>query len=171
MWNSFFGLEMGRRAMDYFRRGMETAGHNISNADVEGYSSQRVEASTTSPFTNPALNRPNIPGQVGTGVQIDAIVRLRDAFLDIQYREEMTVKGYWEQIQNALSTVEVYVNEPAGAGLKTALTPTGRAFRNSARDRRLRRPGGHGGEDQEPHRLPRHSSGIMTNTAPPSTGT
>ncbi len=121
MWNSFFGLEMGRRAMDYFRRGMETAGHNISNADVEGYSRQRVEASTTSPFTNPALNRPNIPGQVGTGVQIDAIVRLRDAFLDIQYREEMTVKGYWEQIQNALSTVEVYVNEPAGAGLKTAL--------------------------------------------------
>ena len=121
MWNSFFGLEMGRRAMDYFRRGMETAGHNISNADVEGYSRQRVEASTTSPFTNPALNRPNIPGQVGTGVQIDAIVRLRDAFLDIQYREEMTVQGYWEQIQNALSTVEVYVNEPAGAGLKTAL--------------------------------------------------
>lgn len=121
MWNSFFGLEMGRRAMDYFRRGMETAGHNISNADVEGYSRQRVEASTTSPFTNPALNRPNIPGQVGTGVQIDAIVRLRDAFLDIQYREEMTVQGYWEQIQNALSTVEVYVNEPAGEGLKTAL--------------------------------------------------
>jgi flagellar hook-associated protein 1 FlgK len=121
MWNNFFGLEMGRRAMDYFRRGMETAGHNISNADVEGYSRQRVEPSTTSPFTNPAFNRPDIPGQVGTGVQIDAIVRLRDAFLDIQYREEMTVKGYWDQVQNALSTVEVYVNEPAGEGLKTAL--------------------------------------------------
>ncbi|GAB1427105.1 flagellar hook-associated protein FlgK [Aminivibrio sp.] len=121
MLNSFFGLEMGRRAMDYFRRGMETAGHNISNADVEGFSRQRVEASTTSPFTDPSLARPNIPGQIGTGVQVDAIIRLRDAFLDIQYREETTVLGYWEQIQNALSTVEVYVNEPAGAGVKAAL--------------------------------------------------
>ena len=101
MLNSFFGLEMGRRAMDYFRRGMETAGHNISNADVEGFSRQRVEASTTSPFTDPSLARPNIPGQIGTGVQVDAIIRLRDAFLDIQYREETTVLGYWEQIQNA----------------------------------------------------------------------
>ncbi|GAB1485460.1 hypothetical protein MASR2M79_05070 [Aminivibrio sp.] len=121
MLNSFFGLEMGRRAMDYFRRGMETAGHNISNADVEGFSRQRVEASTTSPFTDPSLARPNIPGQIGTGVQVNAIIRLRDAFLDIQYREETTVLGYWEQIQNALSTVEVYVNEPAGAGVKAAL--------------------------------------------------
>ncbi len=121
MWNSFFGLEMGRRAMDYFRRGMETAAHNISNADVEGFSRQRVEPSTTNPFTNPAFNRPNTPGQIGTGVQIDAIVRLRDAFLDIQYREEKTVQGYWEQIQKVLSTVEVYVNEPAGAGLQVAL--------------------------------------------------
>ncbi|MCZ2109854.1 MAG: flagellar hook-associated protein FlgK, partial [Dehalococcoidia bacterium] len=99
MLNSFFGLEMGRRALDYFRRGMETAGHNISNADVEGYSRQRVEPSTTRPYTEPGLNRPAIPGQIGTGVQIDAIVRLRDAFLDIQYREETTVKGYWEQTE------------------------------------------------------------------------
>ena len=83
MINSFFGLELGKRALDYFRRGMETAGHNISNADVEGYSRQRVEPSTTSPFTNPAFNRPDIPGQVGTGVQIDSIVRLRDAFASI----------------------------------------------------------------------------------------
>ncbi len=121
MLNSFFGLEMGRRALDYFRRGMETAGHNISNADVEGYSRQRVEPSTTDPFTVPAFNRPAIPGQIGTGVKVDAITRLRDAFLDIQFREETTVKGYWEQIDRALTTLEVYVNEPGGKGLKTSL--------------------------------------------------
>ena len=121
MLNSFFGLEMGRRALDYFRRGMETAGHNISNADVEGYSRQRVEPSTTNPYTEPGLNRPAIPGQIGTGVQIDAIVRLRDAFLDIQFREENTVKGYWEQIDRAMDALQVYVNEPSGNGFKVAL--------------------------------------------------
>lgn len=121
MWNSFYGLEMGRRALDYFRQGMETAGHNISNADVDGYSRQRVEASTTTPYTNPAFNRPATAGQVGTGVEVDAIIRLRDTFLDTQYREEVTVQGYWEQVQEALSVVELYVNEPSGDGFITAL--------------------------------------------------
>lgn len=121
MINSFFGLELGKRALDYFRRGMETAGHNISNADVEGYSRQRVEASTTDPYTDPGLARPAIPGQIGTGVKIDAIVRLRDEFLDVQYREESTVQGYWDAISSALDTVELYVNEPGGKGLKACL--------------------------------------------------
>ena len=121
MINSFFGLEMGRRALDYFRRGMETAGHNISNADVEGYSRQRVEAGTTTPFTDPAFNRPATPGQIGTGVQIEAIRRLRDSFLDAQYQEEMSALGYWEALEEAISHIELFVNEPAGEGLKVAL--------------------------------------------------
>ncbi len=91
----FFGLEMGRRAMDYFRRGMETRGTTSPMRTWKGYS-PRGGGSTTSPFTNPPSTA-QIPGEVGTGVQIDAIVRLRDAFLDIQYREEMTVKGYWDR--------------------------------------------------------------------------
>ncbi len=121
MINSFFGLELGKRALDYFRRGMETAGHNISNADVEGYSRQRVEVSTNDPYTDPALNRPALPGQIGTGVKIDAIVRLRDEFLDVQYREENTVQGYWDAVSSALDTVELYINEPGGKGLKASL--------------------------------------------------
>ena len=121
MINSFFGFEMGRRALDYFRRGMETAGHNIANADVEGYSRQRVEASSTDPFTDPGLARPAIPGQIGTGVKIDAIKRLRDLFLDSQYREEISVQGYWEQVQQAVNQTEIYVNEPAGQGFQYAI--------------------------------------------------
>ncbi len=121
MLNSFFGFEMGRRAMDYFRRGMETAGHNISNANVEGYSRQRVDASSSPPFTDPGLARPALPGQIGTGVQIDAIRRLRDLFLDSQYREEVCVKGYWDAVLNAVNQTEMYVNEPAGKGFQAAM--------------------------------------------------
>ncbi len=121
MINSFFGLEMGRRAMDYFRRGMETSGHNIANADVEGYSRQRVEASTTEPYTVPGMSRPEIPLQIGTGVKVDAIVRLRDAFLDAQYSEEASLQGYWEALEQAIDNIELFVNEPAGEGLSSAL--------------------------------------------------
>ena len=121
MINSFFGFDMGRRALNYCRRGFETAGHNISNAGTEGYSRQRVEASTTDPFTNPGLNRPALPGQIGTGVKIDAIVRLRDQFLDLQYREENTLQGYWEVMTQALDTLETFVNEPQGQSVRVGL--------------------------------------------------
>ncbi|MCF4152425.1 flagellar hook-associated protein FlgK [Dethiosulfovibrio sp. F2B] len=121
MINNFFGFEMGKRALSYFRQGFETSGHNISNADVEGYSRQRVEASSTYPFTDPAMNRPAIPGQIGTGVKVDAIVRLRDQFLDLQYREETTVKGYWDIMTEALDTLETFVNEPNGESVRVGL--------------------------------------------------
>ncbi len=121
MMNQFSSLELGKQALNYFRRGMETAGHNIANADVEGYSRQRVEASTTEPFTTPGMSRPWVYGQIGTGVKVDAIVRVRDAFLDAQFNEESTVLGYWEQIQQVLKTSELYVNEPNGTGFEVSV--------------------------------------------------
>ena len=121
MMNQFSSLELGKRALDYFRRGMETSGHNIANADVEGFSRQRVEVSTTDPFTTPGMARPWVYGQIGTGVKVDAIVRMRDAFLDAQFNEESTVLGYWDQIQQVLRTAELYVNEPNGTGFEVSV--------------------------------------------------
>lgn len=119
MLNSFFPLEMGRRALTYFRQGMETAGHNISNAAVEGYSRQRVDVSATDPFTDPGLNRPGLPGQIGTGAGADAVRRLRDQFLDTQYNQESTTKGYWDKIAEVLHNMELFVHEP-NADLESA---------------------------------------------------
>ncbi len=123
--STFSGLEMGKRALQYYRQGMETAGHNISNADVDGFSRQRVEVSTTAPYADVGLSNPWTAGQLGTGVKVDAIVRIRDAFLDAQYIEETSVQGYWETLEEALDYAELFVNEPLtneeGGTFKTAL--------------------------------------------------
>ncbi|GHS88757.1 hypothetical protein AGMMS49957_10810 [Synergistales bacterium] len=121
MLNSFFGLEMGKRAMNTFRRGIEVAGHNVSNVATEGYSRQRVETSTTEPYTKPGLMRPEIPGQIGTGVKVDQIVRIRDIFLDLQYRAEMTDLGYWEKINSMYNTIQLYIAEPSGQGIRAEM--------------------------------------------------
>ena len=71
MLNSFFGLEMAKRALNAFRQGIEVAGHNVANVDTEGYSRQRVNLSTTDPYTVPGLSSPAIAGQIGTGVKVD----------------------------------------------------------------------------------------------------
>jgi len=121
MSNTFSGLEIARRAMSYFRQGIETAGHNISNADVEGYSRQRVEASPTTPFTAPGMNGSGQPGQIGTGVGIDAIRRIRSEFLDAQFRQESIEGGYWEAMTMTMDYLEMFVGEPSGPGLSSAL--------------------------------------------------
>jgi flagellar hook-associated protein 1 FlgK len=118
MLNSFFGLEMGKRALNAFRRGIEVAGHNVSNVDTDGYSRQRVNLSTTDPYTVPGLTSPAIAGQIGTGVKIDEIIRIRDEFLDFQYRSELSTLGYWSKINSLYETVQLYIAEPQGDGIR-----------------------------------------------------
>ncbi len=121
MSNTFSGLEIARRAMNYFRQSIETAGHNISNADVDGYSRQRVEASPTEPYAAPGMNGPGQVGQIGTGVGIDAIQRIRSEFLDAQFRQESIEAGYWEAISRTMEYLEMFLGEPSDSGLSTAL--------------------------------------------------
>ncbi|MDR1649519.1 MAG: flagellar hook-associated protein FlgK, partial [Synergistaceae bacterium] len=118
MLNSFSGLEMGKRALNAFRQGIDTAGHNVANVDTEGYSRQKVSLATTDPFTAPGLSSPAIAGQIGTGVKIDEIIRIRDAFLDFQYRSELSTLGYYNRINELYNTVQLYITEPQGDGVR-----------------------------------------------------
>ena len=43
MSSTFAGIEMGKRGLMAHSQAISTAGHNISNADTEGYSRQRVQ--------------------------------------------------------------------------------------------------------------------------------
>ncbi|MDR1977199.1 MAG: flagellar hook-associated protein FlgK [Synergistaceae bacterium] len=111
--NNFSGLEMGKRALNAFRQGIEVAGHNVANVTTEGYSRQRVNLSTTDPLS---AN----PGQIGTGVKVDEIIRIRDEFLDFQYRSELSTLGYWSKLNSLYETVQLYIAEPAGDGIRAA---------------------------------------------------
>ncbi|HLR15198.1 MAG TPA: flagellar hook-associated protein FlgK [Bacillota bacterium] len=115
--STFHGLEMARQALFAQQSALYTTGHNISNANTDGYSRQRVNFETTSPFPAASRNRPHIPGQMGTGVQIDTVQRLRDRFLDMQYRAENSKAGYWDTKNKALGRLETVLNEPSKSGL------------------------------------------------------
>ena len=82
MGNMFAGLSSGNTALTYYRLGIETAGHNIANAYVEGFARQRVNVSTGVP-----INDGNVT--VGGGVNVVSITRLRNIFLDAQYRAQI----------------------------------------------------------------------------------
>ena len=121
MQSTFHGLETARRALYTQQSALNTTGHNIANANTPGYSRQRVNFTQTEPYPSVGLNRPNIPGQIGTGVKAGAIQRVREDFLDEQYRSENSKHGYWEAKHTALEKMEDIMNEPTEDGIANTL--------------------------------------------------
>ena len=115
MLNSFYGLEMGKRALNAFRLGLQTVGHNVSNMKTAGYSRQRVNLSTMPPATLGG------PGQVGMGVKVNEIVRIRDEFLDFQYRSSLSTLGYWDKINKLYEAIQNYIPEPVKPGIRVSM--------------------------------------------------
>lgn len=115
MSGSFGSFQMGRSALNAFRLGMQTVGHNISNMNTEGYSRQRVNFRTVTPEDIPHV------GQLGQGMYADDIVRIRDEFLDFQFRDNNANLGYWEKINALYDSIQNYISEPASSGIRSAM--------------------------------------------------
>jgi len=121
MSSTFFGLEIAMRSLRAHQRALDVTGHNVANANTPGYTRQRAVLATTEPFPMPAYNRPLTTGQLGTGVTVESILRVRDAFLDTQIRKESLSLGEWEAVEGALQQMEVIFNEPSDAGLSKVM--------------------------------------------------
>lgn len=121
MRSTFMGLETAKRGMFAQQSALHTTGNNIANANTEGYTRQRVNFKATEAYPSLGLNRPQIPGQMGTGVEVESVQRVRESFLDIQYRSENNKLGYWESRANALQKMEEIMNEPSDTGLANSL--------------------------------------------------
>lgn len=119
--STFHGLEMAKRALFAQQSALYTTGHNISNANTEGYSRQRVNFETMNPYPSASRNRPQLPGQMGTGVTVQTVERIRNKFLDFQFRAENNQKGYWDTKADALTRMENLLNEPSDSGLSKTL--------------------------------------------------
>jgi len=121
MGSTFMGLETARRGLTTQQSALYTTGHNISNANTLGYSRQRVNMEATLGYPGTGLNAPKISGHLGTGVQAQSVQRIRDQFIDRQYRQETSKLGYWETRSNAVSQMEDILSEPSDFGLNTSL--------------------------------------------------
>ncbi|MGM0837639.1 MAG: flagellar hook-associated protein FlgK [Bacillota bacterium] len=132
MRSTFHSLEVARRGLVTQQTALQTVGHNIANANTPGYTRQRVNFNQTEPYPPASMNRPQIPGQMGTGVEAGSIQRVRESFLDIQYRGENNKLGYWNSRADALQKMEEIMNEPSETGLSTTLDRFWQAFQDLA---------------------------------------
>jgi flagellar hook-associated protein 1 FlgK len=112
MANSFAGIEIGKRSLMAHTTQISTAGHNISNADTEGYSRQRVDVRAFDPLYRPDLERAEVAGQIGQGTEVDSIKRVRDELLEKRIVAQTSDESYWETRDKYYSQIEQIYNEP-----------------------------------------------------------
>lgn len=119
MTSSFFGIELGKRGVQNFKRALEVTGNNINNVSTKGYSRQRViMTSFNKPLESPSLNRAERAGQIGQGMEITTIERIRDNFVDEKMVKELATNGYWDTRFNYLNQMEAIYNEPSDKNLR-----------------------------------------------------
>lgn len=116
MSSTFFGFNIARSGLFASQRALNITGHNISNANTEGYSRQRLDIRQASPML-----LPNGQGMLGTGVETENITQIRNEFLDFKYRGEHMTYGEWESKFNTLDNIQAIFNEPSDSGIQTVL--------------------------------------------------
>jgi len=119
--STFGGIEIGKRSLMAHNQLINTAGHNISNADTEGYSRQRVTLGTFEPLYRPDLTREETPGQIGQGVNIESISRVRDEQLDQRITAQASDETYWQTRDKYYMMIEQIYNEPEEVSIRTSM--------------------------------------------------
>lgn len=106
----FSVLGIGTRGLMASQLGMDITGQNIANADVEGYSRKRLNMAADYRYDGTY-------GQVGFGVEVINIERMRDEYIDQQIRSQNKEVGYYEEIDHTLEAVENILTEPSDTGI------------------------------------------------------
>ncbi len=113
MASTFFGLNIASSGLRAANAAMNTTANNISNADTEGYSRQRVVQQAANP-----LRTFTTYGCAGAGVKTLAIERIRDEFYDVKYRENETSYGAYSTKNYYMKMVQEYFNDNGKTGFK-----------------------------------------------------
>lgn len=134
MLSTFSGIEIGKKGLMANNMGLETTGHNLSNVDTEGYSRQKVNLASFMPIYDPSANRVETPGQIGTGVVVEDIQRVRDQAIDDRINYEKGGLGFWDMKQQFLHQIEMIHNEPGKPNIRTAMDDYWESWQKVASD-------------------------------------
>src|ERR671939_1992548 len=96
MTSPFFGLDIAARALRTQQALVNIANQNIASANTPGDSRQAAVIKASNPYPIPVFRQSGEPGQLGTGVELTAIDRTRDAFVDYQMRNQLSAQGRWD---------------------------------------------------------------------------
>lgn len=119
MGSEMAGLNLALSGLFANREALDVAGHNVANANSEGYTRERVNMEAAGGMAVAAIHA-RWSG-VGSGVRVASVDRLNDAFLDARAMAEHGTDSALRRTQSVLSNIELAVAEPGDNGLQAQL--------------------------------------------------
>ena len=114
--SSIFSIfDVGVRGMFAQQTALNVTGQNIANANTENYVRQRANLRESIPLDA-------FPGQLGSGVMVESITRLKDDFTDFQVIKENQNLGYLQEKSDILQQLENIFNEPSDKGINSLIS-------------------------------------------------
>jgi flagellar hook-associated protein 1 FlgK len=105
------------------QQAIDVTGNNITNANTEGYSRETAVLQTSEPLRIAALSSvTGEGGQLGTGVTAATYTRIRNIYLDAEYRNQSTALGAASTQAEELQQAQGAFNEPSSSGLASGLS-------------------------------------------------
>lgn len=114
MTSQFFGLNIAASGLRAANAALNTTANNISNANTDGYSRQKVKQQASD-----ALRVFTTYGCAGAGVDTLAIERMRDSFYDVKFRTNEALLGTVEQKNYYTKLIEQYLDDDGKSGFSS----------------------------------------------------
>lgn len=112
----FGGLYISISGLQASRQSLDTISHNIANANNPNYVRQSA-IHANNPYTKSADGKI----EMGTGVSVIQVRQIRDEFLDLKLRRELSSFGYHYAKSQILEDVEGVFNEITSSGLQNVM--------------------------------------------------
>lgn len=108
-------LQTGVSSLKTHQTALAVTSHNIANSNTEGYSRQRAILSSARPLTV-------TPGQIGLGVEVTAVSRMRQDLLDGNIRLELGQKAKYDTLSQNAQSLEGVFGDPTNTSIGNGLT-------------------------------------------------
>lgn len=118
---TFAGFSTALSALQANQKRLDIIGQNLSNMNTVGYTRQQLETSSLnySGLANHYTNGSEVI--VGFGSSMNKVSQIRDPYLDVQYRAQMSKSSYTDSMQTALDSLSRILDESDTDGIRQAL--------------------------------------------------
>lgn len=119
MANGMAALYVGASGLRSAQTAINTTAHNLSNVNTSGYTRQQITYSDVTYLEIGSRGKSTL--QYGLGVSISEIRRVRNEFMDAEYRQESGRTSFYESQYSALEEIETLFGEMEGVTLDDCL--------------------------------------------------
>jgi len=114
----FFGNNIALKGMMAQQAALNVTANNVANASTDGYSRQRVGLEASNPISGIVYGE-----QLGSGVDVSDVSRIRSEFLDYQLRTQTSKLNTQTTMNDTLDNIETVFNETSSdIGLSSDLS-------------------------------------------------